>query len=245
MPEGVLNVVPGLRRDRRPGAGLHMDVDCVAFTGSTEVGKFFLRYAGESNMKRVSLECGGKTPEHRHGRLPGSRRRGDRGGLGHLLQPGRGLQRGLAPDRRGIDQGRSCSRRSAASARSCSRATRWIPRPSMGAHGRQDPDGARARLYRGGQEGRRQARLRRQSRPQRDRRLLHRADDLRRRRQQDDHRAGGDLRAGALDHHLQGRRTRRSRSATTRSMASPPRSGPATSPRPSRRRGHCAPAWSG
>ena len=39
-----------------------MDVDCIAFTGSAEVGKYFLKYAGESNMKRVSLECGGKTP---------------------------------------------------------------------------------------------------------------------------------------------------------------------------------------
>src|SRR3546814_15851475 len=39
-----------------------MDVDCIAFTGSTEVGKYFLKYSGESNMKRVSLECGGKTP---------------------------------------------------------------------------------------------------------------------------------------------------------------------------------------
>src|SRR3546814_3813446 len=34
----------------------------IAFTGSGEVGKLFLKYAGESNMKRVSLECGGKTP---------------------------------------------------------------------------------------------------------------------------------------------------------------------------------------
>jgi acyl-CoA reductase-like NAD-dependent aldehyde dehydrogenase len=39
-----------------------MDVDMVAFTGSTAVGKYFLRYAGESNMKHVSLETGGKTP---------------------------------------------------------------------------------------------------------------------------------------------------------------------------------------
>src|SRR3546814_15626659 len=39
-----------------------MDVDAIAFTGSGEVGKLFLKYAGESNMKRVSLECGGKTP---------------------------------------------------------------------------------------------------------------------------------------------------------------------------------------
>ena len=34
----------------------------IAFTGSTEVGKLFLRYSGESNMKRVALECGGKSP---------------------------------------------------------------------------------------------------------------------------------------------------------------------------------------
>ena len=40
-----------------------MDVDCVTFTGSHEVGKLFLRYAGESNMKRVSCECGGKSPQ--------------------------------------------------------------------------------------------------------------------------------------------------------------------------------------
>jgi acyl-CoA reductase-like NAD-dependent aldehyde dehydrogenase len=39
-----------------------MDVDVIAFTGSTEVGKYFLKYSGESNMKQVWLECGGKSP---------------------------------------------------------------------------------------------------------------------------------------------------------------------------------------
>jgi len=42
--------------------GRHMDVDVIAFTGSTEVGKYFLRYSGESNMKQVWLECGDKSP---------------------------------------------------------------------------------------------------------------------------------------------------------------------------------------
>jgi len=42
--------------------GMHMDVDKLGFTGSTEVGKLFLKYSGDSNMKRVSLECGGKSP---------------------------------------------------------------------------------------------------------------------------------------------------------------------------------------
>jgi acyl-CoA reductase-like NAD-dependent aldehyde dehydrogenase len=62
VPEGVLNVVPGLGEQAGRAIGLHPDIDAVAFTGSTEVGKLFLGYAGQSNMKRVSLECGGKTP---------------------------------------------------------------------------------------------------------------------------------------------------------------------------------------
>lgn len=62
VPEGVFNVVPGYGETAGQALGRHMDVDCITFTGSTEVGKYFLKYAGESNMKRVSLECGGKTP---------------------------------------------------------------------------------------------------------------------------------------------------------------------------------------
>ncbi|MFI4988110.1 MAG: aldehyde dehydrogenase [Alphaproteobacteria bacterium] len=62
IPEGVFNVVPGFGETAGQALGLHMDVDAVAFTGSTEVGKLFLQYAGRSNMKHVSLECGGKTP---------------------------------------------------------------------------------------------------------------------------------------------------------------------------------------
>ena len=62
LPDGVLNVVPGFGETAGQALGRHMDVDAVAFTGSGEVGKLFLKYAGESNMKRVSLECGGKTP---------------------------------------------------------------------------------------------------------------------------------------------------------------------------------------
>ena len=62
LPEGVLNVVPGYGPTAGKAIGMHMDVDCVAFTGSGEVGKLFLQYSGQSNMKRVWLECGGKTP---------------------------------------------------------------------------------------------------------------------------------------------------------------------------------------
>ncbi|WP_288251472.1 aldehyde dehydrogenase [uncultured Hydrogenophaga sp.] len=62
LPAGVLNVVPGLGAQAGKAIGLHPDIDCVTFTGSTEVGRMFLRYAGDSNMKQVSLECGGKSP---------------------------------------------------------------------------------------------------------------------------------------------------------------------------------------
>jgi gamma-glutamyl-gamma-aminobutyraldehyde dehydrogenase len=62
LPAGVLNVVPGLGETAGRALGLHADVDCIAFTGSTEVGKLFLRYSAESNGKPVWLECGGKSP---------------------------------------------------------------------------------------------------------------------------------------------------------------------------------------
>jgi len=62
IPPGVLNVVPGLGPAAGKALALHMDVDCVAFTGSTNTGRSVMQYAGQSNLKRVSLECGGKSP---------------------------------------------------------------------------------------------------------------------------------------------------------------------------------------
>ena len=61
--DGVFNVVPGYGPTAGAALGRHLDVEKLTFTGSTEVGKAFLRYAGESNMKSVSLECGGKSPQ--------------------------------------------------------------------------------------------------------------------------------------------------------------------------------------
>ena len=63
MPDGVLNVVPGYGPDAGEPLGRHPDVDKVAFTGSVEIGRRFLVYAGESNGKAVSLELGGKSPQ--------------------------------------------------------------------------------------------------------------------------------------------------------------------------------------
>ncbi|HEV2228711.1 MAG TPA: aldehyde dehydrogenase [Steroidobacteraceae bacterium] len=62
VPPGVFNVVPGLGQTAGRALALHMDVDCIAFTGSTATGKQVMQYAGQSNLKRVSLECGGKSP---------------------------------------------------------------------------------------------------------------------------------------------------------------------------------------
>jgi len=62
-PPGVFNVINGVGEVTGKALALHNDVDKVTFTGSTEVGKLMLQYAGQSNMKRVSLECGGKSPQ--------------------------------------------------------------------------------------------------------------------------------------------------------------------------------------
>jgi gamma-glutamyl-gamma-aminobutyraldehyde dehydrogenase len=62
LPDGVMNVVPGFGEVAGQALGRHPDVDCLVFTGSTVVGKMFQRYAGESNMKQVWLETGGKSP---------------------------------------------------------------------------------------------------------------------------------------------------------------------------------------
>ena len=61
MPAGVVNIVTGFGE---AGAALaaHPDVDKVAFTGSTEVGKLIVQAAGKTNLKKVALELGGKSP---------------------------------------------------------------------------------------------------------------------------------------------------------------------------------------
>jgi 4-guanidinobutyraldehyde dehydrogenase/NAD-dependent aldehyde dehydrogenase len=62
IPAGVFNVLPGFGHTVGKALALHMDIDCLVFTGSTKVAKQLMIYAGESNMKRVWLEAGGKSP---------------------------------------------------------------------------------------------------------------------------------------------------------------------------------------
>jgi len=63
IPRGVLNVIPGLGHIAGKALGLHPDVDMITFTGSTEIGREFLRYSAESNLKGTVLEMGGKSPQ--------------------------------------------------------------------------------------------------------------------------------------------------------------------------------------
>ena len=62
IPDGVFNVLLGHGHKIGKSIGLHMDIDMVSFTGSTETGKKFLEYSAKSNLKNITLECGGKNP---------------------------------------------------------------------------------------------------------------------------------------------------------------------------------------
>jgi gamma-glutamyl-gamma-aminobutyraldehyde dehydrogenase len=62
IPEGVFQVIPGLGETAGQAIGRHPDINVISFTGSTEIGRRFLEYSAQSNLKRVTLECGGKNP---------------------------------------------------------------------------------------------------------------------------------------------------------------------------------------
>jgi aldehyde dehydrogenase (NAD+) len=62
FPEGVVNLLPGFGPTAGAAIARHMDVEKVAFTGSTEVGRLIMEAAAKSNLKRITLELGGKSP---------------------------------------------------------------------------------------------------------------------------------------------------------------------------------------
>ncbi len=62
IPAGVLNVLPGLGPDVGESMGRHHGIGVISFTGSTEVGRLFLEFSAQSNLKKITLECGGKNP---------------------------------------------------------------------------------------------------------------------------------------------------------------------------------------
>lgn len=61
-PPGVFNVVNGYGPEAGKALALHRDVEKIAFTGSVEIGKLMMTYSGQSNLKKISTECGGKSP---------------------------------------------------------------------------------------------------------------------------------------------------------------------------------------
>ncbi len=63
IPESALLMVTGHGEDTGQPLGLHNDIDMISFTGSTEVGRKFLEYSAQSNLKEIVLECGGKSPQ--------------------------------------------------------------------------------------------------------------------------------------------------------------------------------------
>jgi len=63
VPDGVLNAVSGPGETVGQALGRHMGIDAITFTGSTEVGRKLLQYSSESNLKRIVLELGGKSPQ--------------------------------------------------------------------------------------------------------------------------------------------------------------------------------------
>ncbi len=106
VPPGVFNVVPGYGEEAGKALALHPDVDLISFTGSTEVGRLMLRYAGrvEPEARRARMR--------RQDSAGGVRRCRPRGGgarhrLGYLLQQRRDLPRRLAPHRASVAQGRA------------------------------------------------------------------------------------------------------------------------------------------
>ena len=205
LPEGVLNVVPGFGNTAGEALALHMDVDCVAFTGSTRVGKRMLEYSGRSNMKRVWLECGGKAPNVVMGDVADIERAATAAAFGIFF-----------------NQGEMCS---AASRLVVHESVRDAMLEKIVEIGKTmapgDPLDPKTRLgaivdhvqlntvlgfiESGKKEGARRT-PRRQPRAAGERRLLRGTDRLLERQSGHEDRARGDLRAGALDDHVQGRR---------------------------------------
>ena len=130
IPDGVLNVVTGPGDVVGEALGRHPDVDCVAFTGSTEVGRRFLHYAAETNLKRVLLELGGKSPQLVFADAGRPRPRSPpTSPIAIFWNMGENCSAGLAADRPPLAQGASCSTRSPPSSRRGPSATRSTRRP--------------------------------------------------------------------------------------------------------------------
>ena len=128
LPDGVLNVVPGLGPEAGEPLGRHPGVDKIAFTGSVAVGRRFMSYAGESNGKNVALELGGKSPQVVLADVGDLDAAAQAIAWGHLLQRRPDLPRGLAAGGRPDGARARCWSASSPSRPTSSPAIRWTPR---------------------------------------------------------------------------------------------------------------------
>ncbi len=185
IPAGVLNVLPGYGHTVGKALALHMDVDTLVFTGSTKIAKQLLVYSGESNMKRVWLEAGGKSPNIVFADAP------------DLKAAAEAAASAIA-----FNQGEVCTAGSRLLVERSIKDTflplvvealkAWKPGNPL------DPATNVGALVEAGGRG--------QAHPPGQRRYLRRADDFRRRDQRDENRPGRNLRPGAVGTHLRYRR---------------------------------------
>ena len=250
LPPGVLNVVNGFGVEAGKPLAQNKRIAKIAFTGETTTGRLIMQYASE-NLIPVTLELGGKSPNIFFADVMAA----DDDFFDKALEgfamfalnqgevctcPSRALVQQF--DLRQVHgEGRRPGEQDQAG--QSARALDHDRRAGLERSAGEDPVLSRHR-----QEGRRQAADRRRAARARRRalgRLLHQADRVRG-QQQDAHLPGGDLRPRGVGHHLQGRGRGAARSPTTRSTASAPACGPATSTAPTAsaaasRRAGCGP----
>ena len=228
LPDGVLNVVTGPGGVIGDALARHPAVDKIAFTGSTEVGRSLLRAVGETDVKAISLELGGKSPQVVLADVGDLATAATTIGWGIFYNSGQTCNAGsrLVVHRSVREElvGRIAELGQRARARGAARSAHEARLDGRRAPARQGPRLHRSGAGRRGRPGRRWG-----ARPGRERRRLHRPDHPRWRGQLDAGRARGDLRAGPDGHRVRGRGLRGSPSRTTRRTAWRPACGRATS----------------
>ena len=232
FPDGVVNVVPGYGPTAGAAIARHMDVDKVAFTGSTEVGQIIMEAAAETNLKRVTLELGGKSPNIVFAdadwmRPSKARTSGCSSTRASAAAPARGCSW-----RKGSTT--SSSRRSVTRAKNRKVGDPFDPDTEQGPQvGQEQFDRVMGYIDAGKQEG---AKMLCGGKRVGDKGYFIEPTVFADVQGRDEDRPGGDLRAGD-EHPASSRTSTRSSSAPTkRSTASPPPSGRETSARPTRLR---------
>ena len=240
IPPGVLNVVTSSSAEVAAALTTDPRVDAVAFTGSTTTGKAVMA-ASAGTVKRVLLELGGKAANVML----------DDADLEAVVPLAAAFvcfnagQSCILPSRLLVPRSRldECVELAVGGSASVPVGDPTDPDVFMGPLMSEEQRDRVRGLRRGRQGRRRAARDGRVAGRGSRRRLLLRADAVRRRRPAQQARAGGDLRARALGHPVRATTTMRSRSPTARSTASPDTSGAATRSARSGSRGDCAPGW--